>query len=395
MISVEGKIMWFAPHELRALDLRRGDLLVVEGGAGYGRPALIRGDFSGWGFQNHINRVRSIEGLSDTRFLYYVLEHLLSSGITAAVAAGATIPTLSAEKVRGLVLDIPSLADQRRIADFLDRETAQIDTMVEAQRDLAERLEERRKVVVWRGVTKGVGSPRVQPSGVEWIGDLPAGWSVARLKNSIESIQTGTWGDEPQSDETDVRCVRVADFDRRHLGVVEDDATVRSVPGRDQHRLGLKRGDLLLEKSGGTARNPVGFVVMYDSDEPAVCSNFIGRMRVRSDQNPRYWLYAHAASYMFRLTHRSLNQTTGIQNLDVASYLNERFPYPPRADQDSVAEELDRVTAHIDAMIDAANAAVALLQERRAALISAAVTGRVDPRSGVEGPGGPEERGKK
>lgn len=300
------------------------------------------------------------------------------------LATDTALPSMTSSALGALRLRLPRLSDQQTIADFLDRETAQIDAMIEAQRTLAVRLVERRSALIWQSVTKGVDDASHRPSAVEWIGDVPEHWQVNRLKTAIESVQSGVWGQESRGDATDIRCVRVADFDRARLGVAKGDTTLRSVPMSDQARFGLRCGDLLLEKSGGTGINPVGFMAMYDSDEPAVCSNFIGRVRLRARQHPRYWLYACAASYLYRLTHRSVKQTTGIQNLDIGSYFNEPFPFPPFKEQVQIAAWLDATTAQIDAVIAASKDAITLMQERRAALISAAVTGRIDPRTGKE-----------
>ena len=330
---------------------------------------------------NHIHVLKPLPTV-DPRWLAYALNCVdYSRWIT-----GSTRDKLTQGDLMSIALPRWKESEQRAIADFLDREAAQVDAMIEAQRDLVAVLEERRSAVIWSGVTKGVDGAPTSPSGIQWIGDMPSHWAVHRLKNSILSIQAGVWGEEPQGDETDVRCVRVADFDRARRGVSDLDVTLRSVPLSDHVRFGLRKGDLLLEKSGGTGLNPVGFVAMYDSDQPAVCSNFIGRVRLRSEQHPRYWLYAHAASYLYRLTHRSVKQTTGIQNLDVGAYLDEQFPYPKYDEQQRIADHLDATTARIDAMIDAANESIALMQERRSALISAAVTGRIDPRTGHEYP---------
>lgn len=139
----------------------------------------------------------------------------------------------------------------------------------------------------------------------------------------------------------------------------------------------LKTGDLLLEKSGGGEKSPVGFVVLYDRDEPAVCSNFVARVALVPGMDPRYWTYVHGALYRLRITERSLKQSTGIQNLDQASYFNELVAVPPSFEQTTIADFLDERTASIDAATAIAGQAIELALERRAALISAAVTGKI------------------
>nr|WP_241246499.1 MULTISPECIES: restriction endonuclease subunit S [Micrococcus] len=133
-----------------------------------------------------------------------------------------------------------------------------------------------------------------------------------------------------------------------------------------------------MEKSGGTGINPVGFVVSYESDEESIFANFIVRLRPRPDQHARFWLYALNGAYTSGLTWKSVNQTTGIQNLDMASFMSELFPVPPLDEQREIADHLDRETAKIDALIAKAERFIELAQERRAALITAAVTGQIE-----------------
>ncbi len=151
----------------------------------------------------------------------------------------------------------------------------------------------------------------------------------------------------------------------------------------------LQAGDLLLEKSGGGEKSPVGFVVLYDRAEPAVCSNFVARVVLKEGMDPRYWTYVHGANYALRVTSRSVRQSTGIQNLDETSYFNEVVPFPPAEAQIEIANYLDRETAEIDAFIADQEELIRLLTERRAATISHAVTKGLDPTapmkdSGVE-----------
>lgn len=297
----------------------------------------------------------------------------------------AAQPGISVDVIGHVKMPVPPPDERRAIAEFLDRETAQIDAMIDAQQRLVETVRSRRVATIWHGVTKGVDPADLVDSRIDWIGEVPSHWHVARLRNSIESAEPGVWGDDPRGDDSDVKCVRVADFDRpRNRVIAEDVETMRSVPRVDRARRMLTRGDLLLEKSGGTALNPVGFVVRYESDEPAVYSNFISRLKLAPEQDSRFWNYAHAASYSTRLTQRSVKQTTGIQNLDQSAYFNEVFPYPPLEEQSRIADHLDRVTAQADRLIEIAERATELLRERRAAVITAAVTGRLDPRTGVE-----------
>ena len=231
--------------------------------------------------------------------------------------------------------------------------------------------------------------PAYKDSGVEWLGEVPAHWEVDRLKASITSARNGIWGNEAQGDDDDIPCVRVADFDRVALHVHLNEPTIRNVTAKEREGRLLRRGNLLLEKSGGGENQPVGCVVLYDFDQPAVCSNFVARVQLAAKMDSSYWRYVHAAAYAVRLTVGSINQTSGIQNLDQDRYFNERAPFPPLEEQTAIATFLDRETAKIDALVAEQERLIALLKEKRQAVISHAVTKGLDPSapmkdSGVE-----------
>ena len=128
---------------------------------------------------------------------------------------------------------------------------------------------------------------------------------------------------------------------------------------------------------------------MYDHDQPAVCSNFVARMPVADSHDPRYLTYLHATLYAARINVRSIKQSTGIQNLDGESYLNESVALPTGREQRLIGDFLDRETAKIDALVARKEQLIGLLHEERTALITRAVTRGLDPNvpmmdSGVE-----------
>lgn len=225
---------------------------------------------------------------------------------------------------------------------------------------------------------------------MEWIGEIPEEWNAYRLKNSIKSCKTGIWGDEPEGNSNDISCIRVTDFNRVNMEVSIDNLTLRSLPKNKQKEYLLKKGDLLIEKSGGGEKQPVGFVVAYNHDLPAIYSNFIARMELDSNiAHPGFFKYVHAAMYSIRLNTRSIKQTTGIQNLDTGYYFNEIVPYPPVEEQNKICAFLDQKTGEIDSLIANKEKLIQLLQEKRQAIITEAVTKGLDPNvpmkdSGVE-----------
>lgn len=209
-------------------------------------------------------------------------------------------------------------------------------------------------------------------SGIAWLGDIPSHWSIDRAKWSVQGIFNGVWGTEPNGD-ADIICVRVADFDRDRFLVHDNPPTLRAVEPSERGNRMLRKGDLLIEKSGGGDSQPVGCVVYFAHDFDAVCSNFVARMLAAPGMHPRYWSYVHATLYASRLNYRSIKQTTGIQNLDISSYLNERVVYPPFEEQQAIANYLDQETTHLDRLVAAKQKLLDLLAEKRRALIGRAV----------------------
>ena len=287
---------------------------------------------------------------------------------------------LTDESFLGAPFPLPPLQEQAAIVRYLDHADRRIRRYVNAKRKLIALLEEEKQAIINQAVIRGL-DPNVplKPSGVEWLGDMPEHWEVRRLSTSVESQINGVWGSDPDGTD-DLPCIRVADFDRRHHRIRTDKLTLRSVKPSERSGRILRKGDLLLEKSGGGEQQPVGTVMLYDHDFQAVCSNFVGRMVLRGSYDPTYQTYLHATLYAIGVNKRSIKQTTGIQNIDASSYLSELVGVPPPNEQVAIARYLDKATADIDAAIARARRQVELLQEYRTRLIADVVTGKLDVR---------------
>lgn len=208
---------------------------------------------------------------------------------------------------------------------------------------------------------------------IPWIDKMPAHWKLDRIKWSIESSKNGVWGDNPNG-ENDIVCIRVADFNRINQKVELINPTFRSFKPSDLNGRKLEKYDLLIEKSGGGENQLVGQVVEFDLGIEAVCSNFIARLKISSNQFPRYWSYFNQFLYSIRRNFVSIKQTTGIQNLDFDNYINEIAFYPTLNEQKHIANFLDIKTSHIDALIQQKRLLIKLLEDKRIVIITNAVT---------------------
>jgi len=211
--------------------------------------------------------------------------------------------------------------------------------------------------------------------------DAPAHWRPVRLRRTVLACQNGVWGEEARGGPADVICVRVADFDRLGLRLQLDHPTYRFVPDAYLRQRILRPGDLLLEKSGGGEQQPVGAVVLYEGEAPAVCSNFIARMPVAAGFDPRYLCYLHAALYRLGVNRRSIRQTTGIQNLDSSAYLAEMVRMPDLGEQRQIADFLDRETALLNRLVENKERILDRVAEKRHAAITRTVAGGLDNRA--------------
>lgn len=362
-LNVSEQQMYFSPAELGRLDLQKDDVVIVEGGAGYGRSAYLDDDLNRWGFQNSIVRVRPCPDVSVGRYVYYALQHAQADRQIELEVSTATLPHFTAEKVGRFRLPLPPLETQRAIANYLDRETAEIDGM-RADLDEMERLLTERRVSV---------------AALHIFGDSDdSSFPRLSLKMVTDKTFAGEWGKDEGEQQVDRPCVRVADFNRKTNMVNSEVPTIRSYTPKNVAEKTLKTGDLLIEKSGGTNINPVGNVIEYVGPDGPLCSNFIQVVRLNTEQHPRYWQQAHLAAYQTGITNLHVHQTTGIQNLDLTGFTSEKYPAPPLAEQRRIADEIDRETAEIDSMLEDITKLRDLLAERRSAVISAAVTGQID-----------------
>ena len=189
------------------------------------------------------------------------------------------------------------------------------------------------------------------------------GWRRTRLKY-LASVRAGTWGTDPDGTGQDVFCVRAADFDRERLRVSTERLPLRSVDPVAFRELSLKPGDIVLEKSGGGADQPVGGTVLFDLDEPAVCTNFAARLRPLPGVEPRFLSYLLASLYYAGITDALAKQTTGIANLDLGAYMATGTAVPSTVAQRSIADYLDVEISAMDNLLEKKRRLVGLLQER-------------------------------
>lgn len=222
-------------------------------------------------------------------------------------------------------------------------------------------------------------------SGISWIGKIPSHWEIRSLKSLLSTNYSGEWGNEPTPDNAYV-CVRVADFNF-NSNVVEfiDLPTHRSYSTKDIQKKQLQNSDILLEKSGGGDKPPVGRVVLWSKGEeasPFMCANFIQVLRPKTNEvSSKYLLLLLSTLHIKDGIRLFIRQTTGIQNLTLRSYLAQSLYLPPQEEQEAIVAYLDEKCAQIDRYVTSLEERIERLGELRQALIAEAVTRGINPQA--------------
>lgn len=312
------------------------------------------------------------------RFIWWWLHHVRPE--LDSVATGSTFQAVSASQIG--VLRVPQIPAKmmQRIAEFLDRETAEIDAVIAKQEELIRLLGERRSAVIAHAVTKGLNPDApMKDSGVEWLGEVPNHWTVTRLKFGITHSESGTsvnGSSEPAAPgEIGVLktgAVSFGFFDAsQNKAVIPEDVSRVSCPVRE--------GALVVNRANTADRVGAAGVVnqretnLYLSDklwqltfDPEVATvAFIH-------------LWTQTAQYRNQVQARCVGASHSMQNLSFVDFKNVYMAIPDVQLQTALVGAVHRDLAEIECVTTKAREAIELMRERRAALISGAVTGRLD-----------------
>jgi type I restriction enzyme, S subunit len=295
------------------------------------------------------------------------------SSVTDGIREGRSI---SYAQFGGLPLPFPSVCEQTAIAGFLDYETAKIDALKEEQLRLIELLKNKRQAVISHAVTKGL-NPDVQmkDSRIDWVGDVPHHWTVVPVAYRYDA-QLGKMLDTLKITGENLRpYLRVVDVQWDSINI--DDLPLMDFDEDARCKFRLRAGDLLINEGGSYP----GRTAIWSSDLECYYQKALHRLRPRAadTDHPRYFFYL-----MFWALHTGVftaggNEAT-IEHLPAEKLRRYRFAFPQYEEQSGIAEFLDEQTSRFNSLISAAQRAIDLFQERRSALISAAVTGKIDVR---------------
>lgn len=289
---------------------------------------------------------------------------------------------LPAEEFKDFFFPRPSRFEQTQIARFLDHKTARIDALIEEQQRLIELLKEKRQAVISHAVTKGL-DPTVpmKDSGVEWLGDVPTHWVVCATRRAIRFIEQG-WSPECESYPAEedgwgvlkAGCVNRGFFDASENKTLP--STLKPIPEYE-----VRAGDILMSRASGSPELVGSTALLGQVRERLMLSDKIFRIHLEEKVSNQFFVWVMNAQFMRSQIEQALSGGNGLaNNLPQSSLLAFWLAIPPEHEQCAIAELINEQTGRIDELIVEGDVAVELLQERRSALISAAVTGKIDVR---------------
>lgn len=349
-----------------------------------GKAAVMVGLTEGIAFgTTELTVLRAKPGIAHGRFLFWLIKSPEFSFAGEATMTGAggqkRVPDAF---TRNFEIACPPLPEQQAIADFLDRETEKIDALVGEQRRLIALLKEKRQAVTSHAVTKGLDpTASLKPSGLDWLGDIPAHWEVTSLRRLVDPKRRITYGIvQPGSPDPNGRyMIRGQDYSK---GWVHEDEVFRVSPAIEEpyRRARLATGDIVVTivgaGTGNTALVPEGFNGANITQTTARIAPLQGY--ISSD-----FLLATLASEVGQQQVRLFQKGAAQPGLNLEHLAAFRFPVPPLAEQHEISRITSAKTDGFDALTAEATRAITLLQERRAALISAAVTRKIDVRDAL------------
>lgn len=347
-----------------------------------GKGSIADGLVNGIGFgTTELHVLRPCPDL-DRRFLFYVtISHAFRRLGAAEMYGAGGQKRVPDDFIRDFRQPIPSSAEQRAIAAFLDRETARIDALVDKKRRQIELLQEKRSALISHAVTKGLDpNAPMKDSGIEWLGQIPMHWEAKRLKFLCMFITSGSRGWARYYSDTGPVFIRIGNLTRDGIDLRTDDLQRVDPPsGAEGDRTRTRAGDLLISVTAY-----IGSVAVVPDDlEEAYANQHTALARLRSNAADSRWVAYCLASASGQQQFRALVYGGTKEGLSLEDVGDLRVILPPIAEQRAVSAYIDEEYMRTQRLIAKIAESMGNLNEFHTALISAAVTGKIDVRGEV------------
>ena len=313
--------------------------------------------------------------LSENRkFIYYVFA---SGQPYLGLGKFGTQLNLNTDTVGGIVIGLPPYEEQQTIACFLDYKTAQIDALIAKKALLLKKLAQKRTAIISHAVTKGLDpSAPMKDSGVTWLGEIPAHWSICHMKR-LASISYGVGGEIDRGLIEGINLISLPNLTKDGTLLLEDFPFCDLKENEKKEAL-LQKGDLLFNWRNGSSDH-LGKTAYFDHDGEWTHVSFLLKLRFNLEESePRYFQYMLTG---LRFTGFFISSKAGVNNTFNLYELSNLFVIaPPKYEQQRISQYLDKNVNKIDRQRTKIQEAIAKLKEYRTSLITHAVTGKIDVR---------------
>jgi type I restriction enzyme S subunit len=365
------------PEQTRRFSLCAGDVLITKDSESWtdiAVPAVVTSDLPGVLCGYHLALIRPTSDCHGP-FLAHAFSSVGTRDQFQLAANGVTRFGLGSDAIQAGVIATPPAKEQRAVAAFLDRETAHIDKLVGKKERLIELLRESRAALITRAVTKGL-DPRVpmKDSGVEWLGEIPAHWEMWRLKHISGGLTVGVVVNPSQYvSPSGVPFLRGTDVAEGRI-VLEHVQYMSQDANEFHQKSTLRAGDLVSIRVGYPG---VTAVVPADLDGSNCASLLITRRSKLIDSELLCYLMNSAVG---KAQFKMLQEGAAQEQINVSDAVDFLVPRPPPKEQAAIVQFVSVASSRIDALVLKVRDAIERLKELRIALISAAVTGKIDVR---------------
>jgi len=317
----------------------------------------------------------------NVQFVFYWLSGF-KQNLIELYATGGGQPNISQDIVAGLRVPAPDLVEQKVIAAFLDRESAKIDALVAEQETLMALLKEKRQAVISHAVTKGLDATApMKNSGVVWLGEVPTHWTVCSIRRVVSKIEQG-WSPEciaSPAEDNEWGILKAGCVNRGRYDQNENKALPSTLSPMPEYE--VLAGDVLMSRANGSPELVGSTALIVATRSKLMLSDKIFRIHFELQIEPSFFVAALSSQPLRRQIEQSLSGGNGLaNNLPQSSLLEFFLCVPPNEEQSRICDHIALQTRRIDELVEEAEVAITLLQERRTALITAAVTGQIDVR---------------
>ena len=352
------------------IQLKVGDLLVTKDGT-VGKMAYVDTLPGKASLNSHLLLIRPLENKFDNRFLFWLMSSSVFNGYTEYAQDGTVMASLSQEKIGNFIAYFPEITEQQAVADFLDKECAQIDRIAADLEKQIALLQQYKKSLITETVSKGLDkSVPVKDSGIEWIGEIPAHWDVEPIKYRV-TFHNGDRG-ENYPTKSELQSEGIPFINAGHLegdGLNMDNMDYIS---EEKYRImggvKLRSGDILYCLRGSVGKNAI-----VDMNQGTVASSLVA---IRSVRISAEYLYYCLNSHIEEVQRYWWDNGTAQPNLSADNLGKYKICIPPVEEQKAIVKYLNNICSQIDNLIIGKKKQFSTIQQHKKSLIYEYVTGK-------------------